>query len=162
MKNLLFLSLISLLAVSCSSLDSIKKNVNCVVWKDQKYLGPYSVEVVAKKAEWKGACKGYNRGCHELNISADDQNNVLSGIDVLGKIENNELKFSEKHSLAEWLNFTGVRVFADQKLVKSSVIVNGTVNEYSYSYNEKCSPEEAIVGGVAIGLIEQAQTKDIK
>lgn len=162
MKAFLFLSLITLLLTSCSSLDSVKKSPNCIVWKDQKYLGPYSVTVLTKKVEWKGSCKGYNRGCSELMISADEQNNVLSGADLLGKIENNELKFAEKHSLTEWLNFKMVKVDLEKKLVRTTFLSNDGEVDQNYFYNEKCSPEEAIVGGVAIGLIEKAQSRDIK
>ncbi len=159
MKSFLFLSIMTLTLASCSSVDSVKKNVNCVVWKDQKYFGPYSIEVIAKKVEWKGACQGTNRNCTEVVISLDESNNVLSGTDVLGKIENNELKFAEKHALSNVINFAGVRVYPEQKLVKSSVVTSGVSTEESYLYNDKCSAEEAVTGTVALNLIALAQTK---
>lgn len=162
MKSFLFLSLISLTLVSCSSVDSIKKSTDCIVWKDQKYLGPYSIEVIAKKVDWKGACKGYNRGCYLVAISLDENNNVLSGTDILGKIENNELKFAEKHVFSNLINFSGARAYPDQKLVRSSIVMNGVISEESYSFNDKCSNEEALTGVVALTLIGKVQSGEIK
>ncbi|MBC7428461.1 MAG: hypothetical protein H7336_07615 [Bacteriovorax sp.] len=162
MKFFLWLTTAAMLVSSCSSVDSIKKNENCVVWKDQKVWGPYSVEVINKKADWTGSCKGYNRGCDEVHISLDENNNVLSNADVLGKIENNELQFAEKHALADIMNFTGVRVYPDLKTVKSSIIVNKITTEESFLYNDKCSAEESITGAIALGLIGKSQNKDVK
>ena len=50
MKSKLIFLFILILTTSCASIDSIKKNPACVVWKDQKYLGPYSTEVSEKEA----------------------------------------------------------------------------------------------------------------
>ncbi len=162
MKSYLSFLILSFTLFSCSSVDSIKKSSNCIVWKDQKYMGPYSVDVIAKKIEWTGACIGYNRGCQEIVITLDENNNVLSGAENLGKIENGELKFSEKHSLSEVVNFTGIRAYPEQKLVKSSVVVENVSTEQSFSFNNKCSAEEAVAGVVALSLIEKAQSKDRK
>lgn len=162
MKILLFISIIILMVSSCSSVDSINKSPHCIVWKNQEIWGPYSVDVIGKKIEWKGACKGYNRGCTEILITLDENNNVLHRADVLGKIENNELRFAEKHVLFETINFTGVRAYPEQKLVKSSMIINAITTEDSFQYNDKCSAEEAITGAVALGLISKSQTRELK
>ncbi|MBC7712400.1 MAG: hypothetical protein H7177_03625 [Rhizobacter sp.] len=162
MKNFLLLTMAAVFTFSCSSVDSIKKNENCVVWKEQKVWGPYSVEVIQKKAEWKGSCKGYNTGCDKITISLGENNTVLSNEDVLGKIENNELHFAEKYALSDIINYTGVRAYPDLKTVKSSVTTDKITIEESYQYNDKCSAEEAITGSIALALINKSQTKNVK
>jgi hypothetical protein len=162
MKKLLYLPFVLILISSCASVESIKKNENCVVWKDQKIWGPYSIEVIEKKVEWSGSCKGNNRDCDVVLISLDENNNVFSGTDLLGKIENNELHFAKKQALSEILNFTGVRVYPELKILKSSITMNAVTTEENYQYNDKCTSEEAIVGAISLGLISNSQSKKRK
>jgi hypothetical protein len=160
MKNFSVLVSLSLVLSSCASIDGVKKSENCTVWKDQSFWGPYSIEVVEKNATWKGNCKGNILNCDFVKISLDENNTVLSDTNILGKIENNELHFAEKHVLSNIVNYTGVRAYPDLKIVKSSFTGNDKVTiEDTLQYNDKCSPEEAITGAIALGLIGKFQKK---
>jgi hypothetical protein len=146
---------------SCSSLDSVKKNPNCVVWKDQKYLGPYSIEVVEKKIEWtKGRCPGKKAKCEPVNLSLDENGNVFRDAVNIGKINNNEFLYTVKDGDLPLITYTSMRTYPETSEVKGAVLINNVPTETVYQYNQKCSPQEAILGGIALGLIAQIQNKN--
>jgi hypothetical protein len=145
---------------SCASIKSNLTNVNCIVWKDQKIWGPYSVEVFENKAEWKGNCKSYNRNCDIVQISLDENKNVLSESVIIGSIVNNELSFLAQHVLINKTNYTAVSALMDQKKVKVTKIVNSESVIELLEYNDKCTPELAIIGAVAVGAISKFQKKE--
>ncbi len=149
-KSLLFIMLATL--ASCASVDSIHKNANCVVWRDQKYWGPYSVEVVENKIFWNGNCKGYNSGCKELSLKVDENKNLLSDEAVIGTIANNELKLVEKHALATMINYTVMSANMEGKQLKTQTAATEPFVD-SYKFNDKCSAEAALLGGVALDAI---------
>ncbi|AUN97180.1 hypothetical protein DOM21_15765 [Bacteriovorax stolpii] len=149
-KSLLFIMLGAL--VSCASVDSIHKNANCVVWKDQQYWGPYSIEVVENKIFWNGNCKGYNSGCKELSLKVDENKNLLSDEAVIGTIANNELKLAEKHALATMINYNVMSANMEGKQLKTQTAATEPFVD-SYKFNDKCSAESALLGGVALDAI---------
>jgi hypothetical protein len=153
------LSMIALLALvsSCSSVNYIQKKAECVVWKDQKYMGPYSTEVLAKKAVWSGKCEGSHWKCQTVDVSYDESNNVfLDGTTNIGKIEKNEFQYGAKEA-APLITYTSLRVYPELKEVRGSVVENTITTETTYHYNDKCTSEDAIVGGIALGLISKIQ-----
>lgn len=149
-KSLLFIMLATL--ASCASVDSIHKNANCVVWRDQKYWGPYSVEVVENKVFWNGNCKGYNSGCKELSLKVDENKNLLSDEAVVGTIANNELKLIEKNVLSTMINYNVMSANMEGKQLKTQTAATEPFVD-SYKFNDKCSVEAALLGGVALDAI---------
>jgi hypothetical protein len=159
MKFLVSMMALLALVSSCSSVDNIKKKPDCVVWKDQKYMGPYSTEVIGKKAVWNGSCQGSHWQCQTVDVSYDDNHNVfIKGSTNIGKIENNEFQYSAKDA-APLITYTALRVYPELKEVKASVVENSITTETTYHYNEKCNSEDAVVGGIALGLISKIQGK---
>lgn len=156
MKKLFLLASISVLT-SCASVDSINKNPNCVVWRDQKYWGPYSIEVVENKVFWNGNCKGYNSGCRELTLKIDENKNLLSDEAVLGSVVNNELKFVEKHALTGIINYNVEKVNMESKMLQTQTAATEPFVD-SHQFNDKCTAEAALLGGVALDAINFLQT----
>lgn len=155
------LSMMVLLALvsSCSSVDNIKKKADCVVWKDQKYMGPYSTEVLAKKAYWSGDCKGEHWKCQVVDVSYDEAKNIFINSTInIGKIVNNEFQFTATDA-APRITFTSLRAYPDLKEVRSAILENSITTEITYHYNDKCTVEDAIVGGIALELISNIQGK---
>lgn len=160
MKVNLLLVLSLVLISACSSVNSIKKKPVCVVWKDQKYMGPYSTEVVEKKAAWKGSCKGVHWKCQAVEISYDENLNVFAKEENIGKIANNEFQYVAKNATQPVITYTSLRVYPEVKEVRASVLENTVSTETVYHYNDKCSFEDTIVGGIALGLISKIQGKE--
>lgn len=129
-----------------------------MVWKDQKYLGPYSIEVVDKKVSWNGHCQGEHWNCTVINISFDDNNNVFKDEVTIGKIEKNEFQYALKDG-SPLITYNSLRAYPESREVKASSVVNNQASEAVYSYNEKCSSEEAIIGSISLGLILKVQNK---
>ena len=157
-SKFIILSLLTL-AASCSSIDSINKNPACVVWKDQKYLGPYSTEVIESKVAWKGACKSGHWNCQIVEVSFDENKNVLlNGETSVGKIE--DLNFSSSVKTADQkalITHTALRAYPTLKEVRASISDADVTNETIYRYNDKCSTDQAIIGGIALGMIAEIQ-----
>ena len=154
--KVLFLSL--LFITSCASIDSIKKNPNCVVWRDQSVFGPYSTEVLDNKVIWTGSCRSANWKCRSVEVSFDENKNIFLKGDInIGKIENNEFNYTEKDLADKSLTiYTALRAYPEVSEVRTSVTEKATV-EVAYRYNEQCSVPQAIIGGLALGLIDQIQ-----
>lgn len=155
MKKFLLFIMLGLLA-SCASVDSINKNANCVVWRDQNYWGPYSIEVVENKIFWNGNCKGYNSGCKELSLKVDENKNLLSDEAIVGTIAGNELKLVEKHALATMINYNVMSANMETKQLKTQTAATEPFVG-SYKFNDKCSTESALLGGVALDAIYSLQ-----
>lgn len=153
--------------VSCQSMKSIEKNPNCIVWKDQEYLGPYSIEVVNKAVKWNGSCRTADYRCREVNVSYDDGNNVYKDTIIVGKIENNKFtkfEYSQKDPVQKPFSekplflFSSVEASHEAKVLENTLTNSDqTVIKSQYKYNEKCSAEDAVIGGISLGLIEQIQ-----
>jgi hypothetical protein len=158
--NLVIFSVLTL-ASSCSSLDSINKNPACVVWKEQKYLGPYSTEVAESKAAWSGACRGAHWKCRTVDVSFDENKNVLiDGVTSVGKIEGTDFKYSLKTQSVDqrpMITYTALRVYPTLKEVHASISGADVTEETVYKYNDKCSNDQAIIGGIALGMIAEIQ-----
>ncbi|MBY0414409.1 MAG: hypothetical protein K2Q18_09595 [Bdellovibrionales bacterium] len=137
-----------LLVVSaCSSISGLQKKPVCAVWKDQKYMGPYSIEVVEKQVRWSGQCQGSHWKCKEVSVSYDEANNVLMNFTTnIGVISGTIFTGSSKY-----ISIASAMVLPDKKEVQAG----GSI----FQYNDKCSNQDAIVGTVALGLIAEAQGK---
>lgn len=161
MKSKLIILSTLALAASCSSVDSINKNPACVVWKDQKYLGPYSTEVVESKVAWKGACKSGHWNCQTVDVSFDENKNVLLNTETnIGKIDGVNFSYSVKTGVADQkslITYTALRAYPTLKEVRASVSGADVTNETVYHYNDKCSTDQAIIGGIALGMIAEIQ-----
>lgn len=161
MKSKLMILSVLTLAASCSSIDSINKNPACVVWKDQKYLGPYSTEVTESKAAWSGSCRGAHWKCRTVDVSFDENKNVLiDGATNIGKIEGADFKYSLKTQTADQkslITYTALRVYPTLKEVRASISGADVTEETVYKYNDKCSSDQAIIGGIALGMIAEIQ-----
>lgn len=159
MKKLIILSVLSL-ATSCTSLDSIKKNPICIVWKDQKYLGPYSTEVTETQVLWNGSCHGTKWKCRKVNVLFDENKNVLVGETIIGKIEGINFNSSVKlDSIDQKMDviYTALRVYPDLKEVHGTFSGADVTDQSVYHYNDKCSSDQAIIGGIALGMIAEIQ-----
>lgn len=153
--------------VSCQSMKSIEKNSNCIVWKDQEYLGPYSVEVANKAVKWNGSCRTADYRCREVNVSYDAENNVYKDTIIVGKIVNNKFtkfEYSQKEPVQKPFSekplflFSSVEASHETRVLENTLTnINQTVSKTQYRYNEKCSAEDAVIGGISLGLIEQIQ-----
>lgn len=155
MKKILALTMVSLFA-SCASVDGINKSPNCVVWKDQKYWGPYSIEVVENKIKWDAKCKGYNSGCVALNLKIDENKNILSDEVIIGKIENNDAIMVDNHVHAKMINYKIMRASMETKEL-STLLDDKAAPLAAYKFNDKCNAESAVLGGVALDLIQFLQ-----
>jgi hypothetical protein len=148
MKVLSLILSLSLFA-SCSSLDSVKKNANCVVWKDQKVWGPASIEVIGKTVSWIGGCRGMHWDCKNLKIRADEDNNVMAEEIPTGFIENNVFKFFPDQPFAAYVSSAEYKANPEALEVTSSKI--------NFRYNDKCTPEQALIGAIAVDIIGHIQ-----
>lgn len=148
MKVLSLVLSLSLLA-SCSSLESVKKNTNCVVWKDQRVWGPASIEVIGKTVSWMGGCRGMHWDCKKLKIRADEDNNVMAEEIPTGFIENNVFKFFPDQPFSEYVSSSEYKVNPENQEVISSKI--------NFRYNDKCTPEQALIGAIAVDIIGHVQ-----
>lgn len=157
MKNIILLAFIALLS-SCASVDSINKSANCIVWRDQDYWGPYSIEVVENKVFWNGNCKVYNSGCKELNLKVDENKNILSDEAIIGTVANNELRLVEKHALTGIINYTASKANMESKTLQTQTALSEPFVD-SDKFNDKCTPEAALLGGVALDAIKFLQSK---
>jgi hypothetical protein len=161
MNSKLTILSVLLLAASCASLDSINKNPACVVWKDQKYLGPYSTEVLESKAVWSGSCRGAHWKCRTVDVSFDENKNVLiDGETNIGKIEGINFNYLIKTQTAQensLITYTALRAYSGLKEVHASVSGADVTKETIYKYNDKCSSDQAIIGGIALGMIAEIQ-----
>ena len=149
-------------ATSCASVDSIKKSPTCIVWKDQKYFGPYSTEVNDKKVYWNGACTGGRWKCRTVEVSFDENKNIMIGETSIGKIEGMNFNSSVKMESADQkmtILYTALRVYPDLKQVHASVSGADVTDQTIYHYNDKCSSDQAIIGGIALGMIAEIQIK---
>jgi len=158
-SKLLFLSVLTL-AASCSSVDSIQKSPACVVWKDQKYLGPYSTEVAETKVSWSGSCRGAHWKCRTVDVSFDENKNVMIGEMNIGKIEGMNFNSSVKLDSPDQkmaIIYTALRVYPGLKEVHASVSGTDVTDQTIYRYNDKCSSDQAIIGGIALGMIAEIQ-----
>lgn len=155
MKKILGLIIVSLFA-SCASVDGINKSPNCVVWKDQKYWGPYSIDVVENKILWDAKCKGYNSGCVPLTLKIDENKNILSDEVIIGKIENNDAVMVDNHIHAKMINYKIVRASMETKEL-STLADDKASPVVAYKFNDKCTNESALLGGVALDLIQYLQ-----
>ena len=144
------------LVSSCASIDAINKSPNCTVWRDQKYWGPYSIEVVGNTVKWDAMCKAYNSGCIPLTLKLDENKNILSDEVIIGKIENNEAKMIDNHIHAKMLSYKIMRASLQNKSLSTLVDEQATPVEV-YKLNDKCTTESALVGGVALDLIQYLQ-----
>lgn len=158
MKKIFSLSILAILLSSCASVESINKNKNCVVWRDQKYWGPYSLEVVENKIFWNGNCKAYNSGCKELSLLIDENKNLVSDGKIIGVIANDEVRFTEKHSLEGIINYKVMKASVESKQLKTQTAETEPFVD-SYKFNDKCTGESALLGGVALDVINFLQTK---
>ena len=158
MKKILFLIFLTLFFTSCQSMKSIETSPNCVVWRDQEFFGPYSTEVVDKKTTWDGSCRTANYQCRKVNISYDENNNILKDEIVIGKFENNKFIYTEKNSSNSLIVYTSVHVYPELKKVMATIVNGGAATETEYQFNLKCSSEQAAIGAIALGLIYQIQT----
>lgn len=149
------------LTASCSSIDSINKNPACVVWKDQKYLGPYSTEVIESKVAWKGACKSGHWNCQTVDVSFDENKNVLLNSETsVGKIDGVNFSYTIKTEAADQeplITYAALRVYPTLKEVRASISGADVTDETVYYYNDKCSTDQAIIGGIALGMIAKIQ-----
>lgn len=161
MQSKLTLLSVLVLAASCSSVESIQKNPACVVWKDQKYLGPYSTEVIESKASWSGSCRGAHWQCRKVDVSFDENKNVLiNGETNVGKIEGNNFNYSEKTGTTNGkplITYTALRAYPELKEVHASISGADVTDVTVYRYNDKCSVDQAVIGGVALGMIAEIQ-----
>lgn len=161
MKSKLMILSVLTLAASCSSVDSINKNPACVVWKDQKYLGPYSTEVTGSKAAWSGSCRGAHWKCRTVDVSFDENKNVLiNGDTMIGKIEDVNFSYSLKTQTADQkplITYAALRAYPTLKEVRASVTGADVTEQTIYQYNDKCSTDQAIIGGIALGMIAEIQ-----
>jgi hypothetical protein len=148
------LFLISFLMVSCSSIESIQKNPSCVVWRDQKIWGPASVEVTGKKVSWIGGCRGMHWDCKILKISVDEKNNVMSEEIPMGSIENNRFSFFPDHPFGNYVSSEFYTAIPNQMIVNSS--------NRSYHFTNKCEVSEAIIGAIAVDMIDHIQSEKLK
>lgn len=158
-SKLIFLSVLSLV-VSCSSIDSIQKNPACVVWKDQKYLGPYSTEVGESKVSWSGSCRGAHWKCRTVDVSFDENKNVMFGEINIGKIEGENFNSSVQLSTnghKPAIVYTALRAYPTLKEVHASFSGADVTDQTVYRYNDKCSSDQAIIGGIALGMIAEIQ-----
>lgn len=160
MKSSLMLLSVLVLAASCASVDSIQKSPACTVWKDQKYLGPYSTEVAETRATWSGSCRGAHWKCRTVDVSFDENKNVMIGEVNIGKIEGMNFNSSVKLDSPDQkmaINYTALRVYPDLKEVHASVSGADVTDQTVYRYNDKCSSDQAIIGGIALGMIAEIQ-----
>ncbi len=155
MKKILGLLTIALFT-SCASIDGVNKSANCTVWRDQKYWGPYSIEVVNNEVKWDAKCKAYNSGCVPLFLKLDENKNILSDGVIIGKIENNEAKMVDNHIHAKMIDYKIMRASIEAKKL-STLVDDKAASVEVYNFNDKCSAESALVGGVAIDLIQYLQ-----
>lgn len=158
MKSRLFI--VSMLAVlsSCSSVESVQKNPACVVWKDQKYLGPYSIEVKESKVEWNGSCRGAHWKCRNVDISFDENKNVLLATESIGKIEGVNFNYSAKSvgdDQKSLITYNALRAYPELKEVRATIAKADVTEEVVYHYNDKCSSDQGIIGGIALGMVEE-------
>lgn len=138
-----------LLVSSCSSIDQINKNPNCVVWKDQKFFGPASVEVISKKVSWIGGCRGLHWDCKALKLTSDDGNNVMAEEIPMGFIENNRFSFFPDHPFGDYVSSAEYVAVPESQEVRTPQTV--------YRFNQKCSADEAILGALAVDIIGHIQ-----
>lgn len=157
MKINLMLVFLLILVSGCSSVASIKKKPVCAVWRDQKYMGPYSTEVINKKVSWKGSCLGSHWRCQAVEISYDEKLNVFAKEENIGQIANNKFQYVAKDAAQPVITFTSLRVYSEAKEVRAAVLENTVSTETVYHYNDKCSFEDAIIGGISLGLISKIQ-----
>lgn len=155
MKKILALTFVAFIS-SCASVEGINKSANCIVWRDQKYWGPFSLEVVENKIKWDTKCKAYNSGCVALNIKLDENKNILSDEVIIGKIENNDATMIDNHIHAKMLNYKMMRASLENKTL-ATLTDDKAVPVEAYKFNDKCSVESALVGGVALDLIQYLQ-----
>jgi hypothetical protein len=148
MKSLSLILSLSLFA-SCSSIDSVQKNANCVVWKDQKVWGPASIEVIGKTVSWIGGCRGMHWDCKRLKIRADEDNNVMAEEIPTGFIENDSFKFFPDQPFTDFVSSSEYKVNTEKHEVNSSKI--------NFRYNDKCTPEQALIGSIAVDIIGHIQ-----
>ena len=159
MNKLILLSILSLI-VSCTSIDSIKKSPTCIVWKDQKYLGPYSTEVEETKVSWNGSCHATKLNCRTVSVSFDENKNVMFDESIIGKIEGINFNSSVKLDGTDQkmtILYTALRVYPDLKEVHATFSGVDVTDQTIYHYNDKCSPDQAIIGGIALGMIAEIQ-----
>lgn len=160
MKSKLILLSVLTLAASCTSVDSIQKSPACTVWKDQKYLGPYSTEVAETKASWSGSCRGAHWKCRTVDVSFDENKNVMFGEMNIGKIEGVNFNSSVKlptNGEKPVIVYTALRAYPDLKEVHASFSGADVTDQTVYRYNDKCSSDQAIIGGIALGMIAEIQ-----
>ena len=146
--------------ISCASVESIKKSPACIVWKNQKYLGPYSTEVGETKAFWNGSCRGSHWQCRKVNISFDENKNVMVGETMIGKIEGFNFNSSVKLESADkkmTILYTALRAYPDLKEVQATLSGADVTAQTDYHYNDKCSSDQAIIGAIALGMIAEIQ-----
>ena len=159
MKKLILLFLLSS-ATSCTSLDSIRKSPACIVWKDQNFLGPYSTEVNETQASWNGSCHGTKWKCRTVNVLFDENKNVLFNETIIGKIEGINFNSSVKLELTDPnldIIYTALRVYPELKEVYATFSGTDVNDQIVYHYNDKCSSDQAIIGGIALGMIAEIQ-----
>ena len=163
MKSKLIILSVMALATSCASVDGNNKNPACVVWKDQKYFGPYSTEVIESKVTWTGGCEGSHLKCKTVDVSFDENKNVLiSGVSNIGKIDGINFNYSLKTQEADQkslITYTALRAYPSLKEVRASVSGADVTDETVYHYNDKCTSDQAIIGGIALGMIAKIQKK---
>ena len=159
MNKLILLSILSLI-VSCTSIDSIKKSPTFIVWKDQKYLGPYSTEVEETKVSWNGSCHATKLNCRTVSVSFDENKNVMFDESIIGKIEGINFNSSVKLDGTDQkmtILYTALRVYPDLKEVHATFSGVDVTDQTIYHYNDKCSLDQAIIGGIALGMIAEIQ-----
>ena len=160
MKSKLILLSLLTLVVSCTSIDSINKSPACIVWKDQKYLGAYSIEVAETQVTWRGACQGAHWKCRTVDVSFDENKNVIVNKANIGKILGMNFNSSvemESPDQKMAILYTALRVYPELKEVHATVSGADVTDQSIYRYNDKCSSDQAIIGGIALGMIAEIQ-----
>ena len=92
--------------------------------------------------------------CKVLKVSVDDDNNVMAEEIPMGFIEKNRFTFFPDHPFGNYVSS------AEYVSVPEEFVVNG--NSHNYRFNQKCSANEAIIGAIAVDIIDHIQKEKLK
>ncbi|MGZ3790676.1 MAG: hypothetical protein ACXVCQ_19285 [Bacteriovorax sp.] len=176
MEKKYFIIFTMMLASSCTSVKNLEKESTCNVWKDQIIFGPTHVSVGNNKASWSGNCKDLWWNCKNVSATLKkDTGDVF--LDVyddykinwdtekpIGKILNNQFTYNEKNPLEKYISYTPIAVNVDAHTVtyRVKIPLMSLNSEVLYHYNKTCTPSEALLGTLAVGVVEGIQNDSAK
>ena len=169
----LFASFIS----SCTSIKTLENSNACTVWKEQILFGPTYVTVGNNRASWSGQCKNLWWNCNSVNASFDPKTSeIFLRVDrdqddgtklhwdqdkTIGKITGSEFYYSEKNPLENFISYTAFKANPESLTVTYQVSIHplNLKNEVVYHYNKVCSTNDALLGVIAVGAVENLKSK---